>query len=406
MELFRSKTCALCKGRKLLCGRPRCPILEKFRVAKAVESKINKKEIFGASPPSVFVGEFGYPNVRIGPMVPPVEGDTSFMDDPSRWDNISIPEIMEFRSMLVMGETNANVQVNKNSNLLNNIQELAMANKPVDSEIELKKAPKLELITGGFTPPVGPRESMLKFRLAENPKIPRKSDYIVNDELKANEGMISLYDSGFDEYYIIKLLSTGLLGINKKLVPTKWSITAAQDLLGKYVKKKIVENNQINDYEVYYKNFLGNRYAVLLIPDMYAFEMLEVWLKGSLFSGENYQILGDFEDITGMKGYADEITGAFYASRLSILEYLKKRKKQAKILVFREITPEYYAPVGVWQIRTGVKLAMENRLGKFNNLKSALEEIKKYLDVPMKDYETKSKILKSNQRQVTLDKFF
>lgn len=85
---------------------------------------------------------------------------------------------------------------------------------------------------------------------------------------------------------------------------------------------------------------------------------------------------------------------------------LKNEKKQAKILVFREITPEYYAPVGVWQIRTGVRLAMENRLGKFNDLKSALEEIKKYLDVPMKDYETESKILKSKQRQATLDKFF
>lgn len=406
MELFRSKTCALCKGRKLMCGRPRCPILEKFRVAKSVESKINKTEIFGASPPSVFVGEFGYPNVRIGPMVPPVEGDTSFMDDPSRWENVTIPEIMEYRSMLVMGETNAHVEVKKNLNFLTNIQELAMANKPVDSEILLKKTPKLDLITGGFTPPVGPRETMLKFRLAENPKIPKKTDYIVSDELKANEGMISLYDSGFDEYYIIKLLSTGLLGVNKKLVPTKWSITAAQDLLGKYVKKSILEYNQINEYEVYFKNFLGNRYVILLIPDIYAYEMLEVWLKGSLFSGENYNVLSDFEDTTGMKGYADEITGAFYAARLSILEYLKKRKKQAKILVFREITPEYYAPVGVWQIRTGVKLAMENRVGKFNDLKSALETIKKYLDVPMDDYKAKSKILKSNDRQITLDKFF
>ncbi|ABR54235.1 Protein of unknown function DUF650 [Methanococcus vannielii SB] len=406
MELFRSKTCALCKGRKLMCGRPRCPILEKFRVAKSVESKINKKEIFGASPPSVFVGEFGYPNVRIGPMVPPVEGDTSFMDDPSRWENVTILEIMEYRSMLVMGETNAHVQVKKNLNFLTHIQELAMANKPVDSEILLKKTPKLDLITGGFTPPVGPRETMLKFKLAENPKIPKKTDYIVNDELKANEGMISLYDSGFDEYYIIKLLSTGLLGVNKKLVPTKWSITAAQDLLGKYVKKSILEYSQINEYEVYFKNFLGNRYAVLLIPDIYAYEMLEVWLKGSLFSGESYNVLSDFEDTTGMKGYADEITGAFYACRLSILEYLKKRKKQAKILVFREITPEYYAPVGVWQIRTGVKLAMENRVGRFNNLKSALESIKKHLEVPIDDYKTKSKILKSNDRQITLDKFF
>ncbi|MEM3173248.1 MAG: hypothetical protein QXE82_06875, partial [Candidatus Nitrosotenuis sp.] len=41
--------------------------------------------ISGSSPPSVFVGSFGYPKVGVGPMVPPIHGDTSLLDTPERW---------------------------------------------------------------------------------------------------------------------------------------------------------------------------------------------------------------------------------------------------------------------------------------------------------------------------------
>ncbi|HIP74663.1 MAG TPA: hypothetical protein EYH13_00590, partial [Thermococcus paralvinellae] len=58
MKLFNSRLCALCKGRKLLCGRPTCPILERFRVVKSVKRVVNRRKIFGSSPPSIFVGEF------------------------------------------------------------------------------------------------------------------------------------------------------------------------------------------------------------------------------------------------------------------------------------------------------------------------------------------------------------
>ncbi len=102
-ELFNSKLCAICKGRKLLCGRPTCPILERFRVAQSVEKKLNKRHLFGSSPPSIFVGEHGYPKVRIGPLVPPIEGNTSHLDSPLKWENKTIKDILYYRSLLVMG---------------------------------------------------------------------------------------------------------------------------------------------------------------------------------------------------------------------------------------------------------------------------------------------------------------
>ena len=36
--------------------------------------------ISGSSPPSVFVGSYGYPKVWVGPMVPPIHGDTTMLD--------------------------------------------------------------------------------------------------------------------------------------------------------------------------------------------------------------------------------------------------------------------------------------------------------------------------------------
>ena len=41
--------------------------------------------ISGSSPPSVFVGSYGYPKVGVGPMVPPIHGDTSVLDIPEKW---------------------------------------------------------------------------------------------------------------------------------------------------------------------------------------------------------------------------------------------------------------------------------------------------------------------------------
>ncbi|AHF79729.1 Nre family DNA repair protein [Thermococcus paralvinellae] len=405
MQLFNSKLCALCKGRKLLCGRPTCPILERFRVVKSVERIINRREIFGSSPPSIFVGEFGYPKVRIGPLVPPIEGNTSYLDNPLKWENKTINDILKYRSLLVMGETKADVKVSKSQRILSEIQELAMSIRPVDSEILLKKKPILKVLPNEFAPPIGPKAELLDFELTENPKIPRKTDYVVNDELKAEEAIMGLYNWGFDEYYIIRLLSAGLLGISKKLVPTRWSITAVQDTIGKYLRREILKYDTINEFELYFYEFLGNRYVVLLMPESYAFELLEVWLKGSLFGSEEPQVIHDYEDWRGIKGYAEETTGAYYAARLSVLEFLRNRRRQARILVFREVTPKYYAPVGVWQIRLGVKKALENPIGRFNTLQEALNEIRKLLEHPLEKYLEKSWLLKMRKKQMTLDEF-
>ena len=410
MAGIQMSACSICKGRKLLCKRNTCPKLQKLnvmnKIKKDLEKIINKKDIFGASPPSVFVGEYNYPKVRVCPQVPPLEGDTSFLDDPLKWENRSMDAIIKYRAMLIMGESNnINVNLNKypSNKIIENIQELSLSIKPVDSEIILKNKPKFDIVQNSFSPPIAPKGNLLLFKISENPKIPKKSDYVVNDELKATEGIIKLYNYGFSEYYIIKLMSCGLLGINKKLVPTRWSITAVQDTIGKYLIKKIINYPFISNYEVYFSEFLGNRYAILIIPDYYSYELMEIWESGSLFGSDTPTVLGDYENLK-KKGYAKETTGAFYAARLSILEYLNKRRKQGKIIVFREITKEYHTPLGVWQIRSGVKKALSNKKLQFDTLKECLKEIDKFLNNPIDLYLSKSKLLKKD-RQSRLEEY-
>ncbi|WP_297469206.1 Nre family DNA repair protein [Thermococcus sp.] len=405
VELFNSRLCAICKGRKLLCGRPTCPILERFRVAQTVEQRLNKRHLFGSSPPSIFVGEHGYPKVRIGPLVPPIEGNTSYLDSPLKWENKTIRDILYYRSLLVMGETRADVNVRKSGRILSEVQELAMSVKPVDSEVILKKKPVLKVLPSEFAPPLGPKAELLDFELTENPRIPRKTDYVVSDELKAEEAIMRLYNWGFDEYYIIRLLSAGLLGVEKKLVPTRWSITAVQDTIGKNLRREILHYPEINNYEVYFYRFLGNRYAVLLMPETYAFELLEVWLRGSLFGSERPSVIHDYEDFRGRKEYVKETAGAYHAARLSVLETLRKRRRQARAVVFREVTPEYYAPVGVWQIRLGVKKALNNPIGRFETLSEALEAVGRRLEHPLEEYLRRSYILGNLTRQKILDEW-
>ena len=76
--------------------------LKRYYRFKTIEM-VKGNEIYGSSPPDIFVGRVGYPNVYIGPLVPPRVGDTSVMGTPELWADKSIPEIVEYRSLLIRG---------------------------------------------------------------------------------------------------------------------------------------------------------------------------------------------------------------------------------------------------------------------------------------------------------------
>ena len=64
---------------------------------------LTSDNVSGSSPPSVFVGSYNYPKVFVGPMVPPIHGDTELLDNPEKWAGKSLEEIVNFRLKLVRG---------------------------------------------------------------------------------------------------------------------------------------------------------------------------------------------------------------------------------------------------------------------------------------------------------------
>ncbi len=373
--------CVKCKGTKLLCGRPKCPLLERARVLASLK---NISRIIDAnSPPSVFVGRIGYPKVFVGPLVAKTE-DASFLDLPEAWYGKPLEEILQMRSQLIRGKEEMRIDWAKDPpRHLYEMQLAVMAKNSVEMELAFKKEPKTEVSWNDITAPHGPSGEILGLELVDNPKIPRKVDEVVNDEMKAGEALFYLYQHGIPVSKLTNLLSIGTLGIDKKLVPTRWSITATDDTLGKALIARVKDFQEIGDYLLFESYYLGNRFEVLLIPGKWEFDNVEIYDPGCIWvtGGERPVILADYEPYEGRTSYADNVTGAYYAARLAVLEYLAKIKRQAKALVVREITPEYWAPVGVWQIRENVRRAMASKPVKFDSLEAALNEIDRRLEV-------------------------
>jgi len=410
MALPRGERCSICKGNKLLCGRNQCPILQKIRMKSKIMPKLSK-DIFGSSPSSIFVGSWSYPKVYIGPMVPPIIGDTSDMDRPESWFGRSLDEIIEFRTSLVRSKDQLDVKVARDpQRKVMLMQDIVMSDRPVDTELHLEKKPQFNIKLSEFSPPHGPSELLKKVELAQNPHIPRSIDKVYNDDLLATDGMMGLFGKGIEVSHISKLLSAGILGEqkNRKFVPTRWSITATDDIISKRLMGSVRDHPQISDYLVFFSQDIGNKLAVLLMPGVWSYEFLECWLPGSLFSGSSVKpsIISDWEYFNGRKKYADVITGAYYAGRLPVVEYLDMKRRQGRGIVIMEVQPDYHTPVGVWRIRTILKEALDNKPRRFDTMGEAVSALDGFLTLPAQDYIEKSKLLNFTSRQKVLDEWF
>ena len=136
-----------------------------------------------------------------------------------------------------------------------------MATKSVDMEMELKRRATIRLDFDKVNMPMGPRAQLKKVKLTENPKIPTKIDKVVSDiDLKSVSAINTLYNKNVNEHSISKLLSIGMFGLKKdrKLVPTRWSITATDDLIGKDLLEKIRYYPKLEENKVFFGNYFGN----------------------------------------------------------------------------------------------------------------------------------------------------
>ncbi|MGP8337516.1 MAG: Nre family DNA repair protein [Methanosarcinaceae archaeon] len=421
---MKQNLCVKCKG-KGLCGRPMCPILKRFRTIELISSNINSNinsnvnsnvksksgdSIFGASPPSVFVGRYGYPSISAGPMIPPyVSGnDAMALEDPQEWLKMEIGDIITSRSQLVRANTKVKVtDANSHDNpLLLKSQELALSKKPVDTEAWFSKPIKSELKFDGVLAPIGPSGTLKNFEIAENPKVPKKVDYLVYDtDALAKDVVLELHNGNVQNEHITRLLSIGLLGKVRRLVPTRWSITAVDDMTGKNYLHAIRDYRQIGDITLFNGESFGNHFEILFVPRSFSYELIESWLPRTVWSGNAAWIGSDHEGIGGKKRYSS-LAGGYYAARLGALEYLGRIRRQASVFMVREIRPDYWAPLGVWVVREAARQALKNTPQKFDSIELALADMSGRLRTPYADWMEKAEMLSNIRCQRTLDSFF
>lgn len=404
-------SCIRCKGNGH-CGRSYCPHILKGNAMFKLKDSLKSSE-FSSAAPAPFVGNYGYPNVRVGILAPPEKKDDAWLyDAPRHWakENYRIPQIVDFRSSLINSRFKSNVR--QQSKMLELSQEVGMASKPVDMEIGLKDKPRFRMNSNDVTAPMGPGAELEKAEITSNTKIHTKVEKAVSDtDLKASTALVRLYESEFDENFLTKVFTVGNLGLkkNRRLVPTRWSITAVDDTLGISLRKKIRDEKAINDYLVYFGDYLGNYYLVLMIPDVWGYELFETYMPNASWNTSGHMdYTTDLERFNGRNAYAENCAGGYYSVRLAVLEKLRAMKRQATAVVIRVITGEYTAPLGVWVTREAARKALSGKPLMFESQ----ELMVKYAEAFLKkrfgiiDIIAKSALLKDAKAQTRLGSFF
>ncbi|MEM2974514.1 MAG: Nre family DNA repair protein [Candidatus Micrarchaeia archaeon] len=392
-----SSVCVICKGSRLLCGLQQCPLLKRYYIQQSVQRKLDsialKSSVFGPSPPNIFVGHVGYPDVRYGPMI--AIGELGVRDNPSQWYGFPVDDIISFRANLFRTIRIGDVKrIDRN---VEQMQEAILSTNPVDIEAKISGRPKMTVTFSEYVQPMGPSARLDRFKVVDNPKIPSAVDEAVEERMKTVDSAKFLFDKGMDIYYLTKILSAGILGVQKKLVPTRWSITATDDMIGKYLIEKIKQHPIVGCCYVGSSEYMSNHFEILLIPGNWEFENFEAWAPGTVWSafGSQPSIIPEYESYEGRTKYAMQ-GGGYYASRYAAVESLDRMRVQARVVVFREIYEGYQLPLGVWVVRE-TALRAYNNLRKFSSLSEALQDVQSRLRVPLQTYLKMSRILSQSR---------
>ncbi len=371
MPRIPPELCTRCKGFRLLCGLPSCPILDRLRSqTRSLQRAGWRRDVEGPTPPSILVGERGYPRVRLYYMVPPGASpqDAPRYEDPQGWRERGVPlaSIVRLRSELLAGS----IQLNAARRAFERLYELeiapaALSSRPVDSMVELLRTPVPRVSFDGYTKPVGPTAPARRVVVGGNPSLEPKLERVLWEDEKAEPLAWELYRSGVDVYRIQRALSLGALGRlrNRRLVPTRWAITAVDEMLSRRLRDSLRGRPWIDTLEVYYSEYLHNRFLIILLPGAGWMEWIEIWHPHGLWTQTAAAPLvwRVAEDPLGRKTAED---GGFSAAKLPILEHLSARGRNADAIIVREILPQYYAPVGNWHIRETVRAAMKRPIAR------------------------------------------
>jgi len=371
---------------------------------------MSSEDIAGVSPPSVFIGRIGYPYVYAGPLVPPVHEDTALYDLPEQWFGKSIDEIVGFRSLLVRGKHRVHVHKFKEAGkILDQTRDLALAETSVETELNLAKKPRGSITLDDDVQPFGP-SALIRDLHVGNARFDHRIEKAYYDtDLFATGAVRELYSRGVAVTKIQKAFSVGAFGLekNRRLVPTRWSITAVDDIISKQLVESVKGFAEINEFRVYESVYLDNVFEILMMPAAWSYESMEAWYPGTVWNpnGRNTAIFSDWEDNDGRTTYA-QIGGCYYSARLAVCEQLIRERRQATVVVLREARPGYIMPIGVWQVRENVRNAMRQKPFLFKTLADSLKHVSGRLEIPLQRWIRQSDLLKRALFQKRITDFF
>jgi hypothetical protein len=368
------------------------------------EEHVSDDAVVGSVSPSIFVGRSNYPTVSTG-LLSPVgrENAAERFRTSAAWydEGVSIADVFDRRTSLLNSTRGVAVEdagVDETGGVhdawdgwLGVQREVAIADRPVDVEIGLDSTPDLDFDIGtqDIKTPTGPRAAARTATLGENPHVPRPvKKTLEDDDWRAEGAMTYLYRRGFDVYEINTILSAGALGqgSNRRLVPTRWSITAVDDTVGRFLRGSIRDNPTIDRIEVHRNEYLGNAFWVILVPGRWEYELVEMKSPGSIWNPDpeaGIYLAAASEGREGRTGYVEETAGAYYAARLGALEHLDERDRQAKALVLRHVSDDYWGPVGVWQVREAVRNAFAGEHGTAETFGEAVRGVAEHLPISL-----------------------
>jgi hypothetical protein len=379
--------------------------LEQLTAALPMQSAPVGRELEGSSPPSVFVGRWNYPKVLAGPMMAPVRGDTRAMDTPEAWipAGTTQEEIIGYRLQLVRG-TRAIRVGDVEDRFVSQLQEIALSSSSLEAEAFFARTPH-GMAFSEESVPHGPSAALERFSF-EGGAWDRRLERVYHDtDLAASEALMNLYRADLPFSQIQKALSVGAMGTGRarRLVPTRWSITACDTTIGDRLLQEVHRNPVIDSVRVHEFDSLHNHYAVMLLPTGWQYEWMEAFLH---ILGREELVFADHEGFRGKKEYSS-VGGCFYSCRMAVLEALAREGVQAGAIILREAS-RGYVPLGVFNVRENVRSAMLQPAAEFEDVPSALAAIAPRLQLPLGRFEEESTLLADVARgrgQTTLSGF-
>ena len=375
--------------------------LEKLTEKIKMNSVDVGKDLDGSTPPSVFIGRWSYPKVYAGPMMVPQLGDTYIMDSPEQWiaNNKSQEDIITYRMNLVRGKQLIDIKDLENP-FVEKLQDISLASKSIDSEATFGSKPVGASFNEEITPH-GPSAIIEKFDIdaVKWDKQLEKSFY--DTDLKAREAVMNLHNKDVPFSAMQKAFSVGAFGLkkNRRLVPTRWSITACDSTIADSLLKEVRHYDIMDSHRVYEFSSLNNYYAIILTPTEWQYEWFEAFIK--VLGGEE-MMFSDYETNSDKTEYSC-VGGCYYSAKMAVLDKLAKLKLQSGVIILREAYSGY-VPLGVFNVRENIKYAMNGDYKEFESLKEALV----YCGTKLQKYVKQSNLLKEllHSKQTTLDSFF